>query len=90
MKYIGYIIISLTLIILMIMLFKRVKKYDEYQVSILSKSLIVAGGLSIIMLPIIMVMLLSDTNYTVEIIFLFAVIQWCGALIADLIYVIKY
>ena len=89
MKYIGYIIISLTLIVILIMLLKRTKKYDEYQVSILSKSLIVAGVLSIIMLPIMIVMLLSDPNYTIETIFLFAVIQWCGALIADLIYVIK-
>lgn len=90
MKYIAYIIIGLTLTILMLSITKRIKKYDEYQVSILSKSLIIAGLLSIIMLPIMLVMLLSDSNYTIETIFLFAVIQWCGALIADLVYVIKY
>lgn len=90
MKYIGYIIIGLTLTILLLMFFKRVKNYDEYQISILSRSLIVAGILSIIVLPIIMVMLLSDPNYTVETIFLCVVVQWFSVLISDLIYVIKY
>lgn len=90
MKYLGYIIIGLTLIILLLMVFKRMKKYDEYHVSILSRSLIVAGVLSIMMVPIIMILLLSDPNYTIETIFLFAAIQWCGVLITDLIYVIKY
>jgi hypothetical protein len=89
MKYIGYIMIGLTLIILLLMVFKRVKNYDEYQISILSRSLIVAGILSIIMLPIIMIILLSDPNYAIETVFLFAVIQWGGVLIADLFYVIK-
>jgi len=90
MKFIGYTIISLTIIILLLILFKKTKRYDEYQISILSRSLIVAGILSIIMIPIIMVMFLSDPNYTIETIFLFAIIQWGSVLIADLIYVIKY
>ncbi len=90
MKYIGYAIIGLTLTIFLLILLKRTKKYDEYQVSIISRSLIVAGIISIMMMPIIMVMLLSDPNYTVETIFLFTVIQWFGVLIADLFYTIKY
>ena len=90
MKYIGYAIIILTLVIILVMLFKPMKKYDEYQVSILSKSLIVAGILSILMIPIIMILILSDPSYVIETIFLFAVIQWFGALITDLVYVIKY
>lgn len=90
MKYIGYVIIILTLIIFLVILFKKTKKYDEYQFSILSGSLIVAGVLSIIMVPIIMILLLSDPNYTIETIFLFSSIQWCSVLITDLIYIIKY
>ncbi|MDU5108326.1 hypothetical protein [Clostridium sp.] len=89
MKYLGYIIIGLTLVILLLMIFKRMKKYDEYQVSILSRSLIVAGILSIISVPIIMIMLLSDPNYAIQTIFLFSIIQWFGVLISDLIYVIN-
>lgn len=89
MKYLGYIILGLTLVILVLMLFKRTKKYDEYQVNILSRSLLVAGVLSIMMIPIIMIMLLSDPNYTIETIFLFASVQWGGVLVSDLTYVIK-
>lgn len=90
MKYIGYAIIILTLIIILFMILKPTKKYDEYQISILSKSLIVAGILSILMTPIITILLLSDPNYAIETIFLFAIVQWLGVLITDLIYVIRY
>lgn len=89
MRYIGYAIIILTLVILLIMFIKPTKKYDEYQRSILSKSLVVAGVLSILIIPIIMIMILSDPNYAIETIFLFAVIQWFVVLVTDIIYVIK-
>jgi len=89
MRYIGYVIIILAFIILLLMLLKRTKKYDEYQFSLLSKSLIIAGILSILMIPIIMILILSDPSYTIETIFLFAVIQWLGVLTTDLVYVIK-
>lgn len=90
MKYIGYVIIILTLIILISILFKPTKKYDEYQISILSKCLIVAGLLTILMIPIVMIQILSDPSYAIVTIFLFAVIQWVSVLIIDMIYVIKY
>ncbi len=90
MRYIGYTIIILTLIISLLVLLKPTKKYDEYQLSILSKSLIIAGVLSILMVPIIMILLLSDPSYAIETIFLFAVVQWFGVLLTDMIYIIKY
>lgn len=90
MKYVGYAIIVLTLITLLFILFKPTKKYDEYQISILSKSIIVAGVLSILMIPVIIILLLSDPSYAIETIFLFAVVQWFGVLITDMVYVIKY
>jgi RsiW-degrading membrane proteinase PrsW (M82 family) len=89
MRYIGYAIIILTLIILLLMLFKRTKKYDEYQLSMLTKSLIIAGVLSILMVPIIMLLILSDPSYTIETIFLFAVVQWLVVLVAEIVYVIR-
>jgi hypothetical protein len=89
MRYIGYAIIILTLIILLLMLFKRTQKYDEYQLSMLTKSLIIAGVLSILMIPIIMLLILSDPSYTIETIFLFAVVQWLGVLVAEIVYVIR-
>ncbi|MBP3951785.1 hypothetical protein [Bacillus suaedae] len=90
MRFIGYLIIGLTIAIIIFILIKRSKKYDEYQVSILSKSLLVAGTLSILMIPFMMILLLSDSNYAVEIIFLFASIQWVSVLVSYLVYVIKF
>lgn len=89
MKFIGYLIIGLTLVILFFILVKRMKEYDEYQVSILGKSLFVAGFLSIIMIPFLMLMLLSDPNYSTETIFLFATVQWLGVLVSYLFFVVR-
>lgn len=71
------------------MFFKRPKKYDEYQLALLNKSLVIAGVLSVLSVPAIMVLILSDPSYAVETIFLFAVVQWLVILGADLVYVIK-
>jgi hypothetical protein len=90
MKFIGYLIIVLTIAIIVFILIKKRKKYDEYQVSILSKSLLVAGILSILMIPFMMILLLSDPNYAAETIFLFASVQWVSVLVSYLVYVIKY
>lgn len=89
MRFIGHLIIGLTIAIIILILIKRRKKYDEYQVSILAKSLLVAGTLSILMIPFMMVLLLSDSNYAVEIIFLFASVQWVSVLVSYLFYGIK-
>lgn len=88
MKYIGYVIIILSFIIVLLMFLKGIKKYDEYQLSMLNKSLITAGVLAILMIPIIMILIISDPSYTIETIFLFAVVQWLGVLAANLVYVI--
>lgn len=90
MKLIAYLIIGLTVAIVLFIVAKRKKKYDEYQVSILAKSLIVAGILSILMVPFIMILVLSDPNYRIETIFLFATIQWISVLVSYLIYVMKF
>ncbi|GAM16667.1 hypothetical protein [Mesobacillus selenatarsenatis] len=89
MKFIGYLIIGLTVVIIVFILLKRTKQYDEYQVSILAKSLLVAGVLSIIIVPFLMVMLLSDPNYSTEIIFLFATIQWVGVLVSYILFAVR-
>ncbi len=90
MRFIGYLIIGLTIAIIIFILIKRSKKYDEYQVSILTKSLLVAGTLSILMIPFMMILILSDSNYAVETIFLLASVQWVSVLVSYLIYVIKF
>lgn len=89
MKYVGYSIIVFTIIILSLALIKRSEKFDEYQVSILSKSILIAGIFSIGLVPIVMIMILSDPNYTIAVMFLFATIQWLGVLVTYLLYTLK-
>jgi hypothetical protein len=89
MKFIGYMIIGLSAVIIVFILLKRTKEYDEYQVSIIAKSLFVAGFLSIMMIPFLMIMLLSAPNYSTETIVLFATIQWLGVLVSYLYFVIR-
>lgn len=89
MKYIGYIMIVLTAIILVTMVIKKQKRYDEYQLSILNKLLVIVGIVSLIMLPIVLFILLSDPNYLIETLFLFALIQSFSVLLGNLVYTFK-
>ena len=89
MKFVGYFIITLTIVILIIAFIKRAKVFDEYQVSILSRSVLIAGILSIGLVPIVMIIILSDTNYTIATMFLFATIQWLGVLGTYFFYTLK-
>jgi hypothetical protein len=89
MKYIGYLIMGLAISIVLIIVLKRTKEYDGYQVSILVKSLMMAGVLSILMIPFLMIMLLSDPNYSVETIFLFATLQWFIVLFSYMVSVFR-
>lgn len=89
MKYIGYIIIALAIAIVILTLFRK-QKYDEYQVDILVQGLIAAGIITILLLPVALLLILSDPNYAIETMFLLLTIQWVGTLIVDLIYMAKY
>lgn len=89
MIYFGYVIIILAVVNVLLLLLKK-KKYDEYQVNILAKGLIAAGIISIIMLPIACILVISDPNYVIEILFLLLTLQWTGTLVVDLIYTAKY
>ena len=90
MKYVSYIMLLLLAVFLAVTLFKQQKRYDEYQMSILTKLIIVAGVVSMIMLPLMFFMVLSDPNYLVETLFLFITVQWLSVLIGNVFYTIKY
>lgn len=90
MKYIAYLMGFLTVCIIATMMLKKCKYYDEYQVSVLVRLMIVAGVVSMVMLPIMLFMLLSDRNYFVETLFLFVTVQWLAVLVSNLVYTIKY
>lgn len=88
MKYAGYITIILAAAIVLLTVFKR-RAYDEYQVNILAKGFIAGGIITVSVLPVILILILSDKNYTIEILFLFFAVQWLAVLLVDLVYTAK-
>lgn len=89
-KYFSIPILVLATLIIFINFFKRRIKYDEFQFSIILKSLAISGIITIIAMPIMLILILSDRNYALEVIFLFSFIQWIAILISDFIFTLKY
>lgn len=88
MKYIGYAYIGLTLVIAIISFIKK-QDYDEYQASILEKGIMIMGGAMVFLIPIALIMILSDPSYCIETMMFLVVAHWSIVLVADLIYVMK-
>jgi hypothetical protein len=88
MKYIGYAIIAITIVIVALTIFRK-RKYDEYQVNILARGFIIAGVITVFLLPVALILVLSDMNYAIESMFLLLTIQWLSVLVVDLVYVVK-
>ena len=86
-KYIGILFIILALTIAFFSL--KSKKYDEYQLNGLLCGLICCGLITILLIPICLLLILSDRNYVIEIIYVIATIDWLTVMTVDLIFVIK-
>lgn len=89
MKYIGYAYIILAAAITALS-FARKQNFDEYQTGILERGLIVAGILIACLFPLALLLILSDPNYAVETIIFLVIVHWSVALIADLVYILKW
>lgn len=89
MKYIGYAYIILAVVIVALS-FARKQNYDEYQTSMLEKGFIAAGIAMVCLFPLALLLILSEPNYSIETIILLVVVHWSVALLADLVYVIKW
>mgnify|MGYP000498300104 CR=1 FL=1 len=89
MKYIGYVFLFTALIIILLTLFKK-RKYDEYQVNVLGRCIMLAGLVTLLLLPIALIIILSDPNYAVATILFLLTAQWTSVLIMDIVYTVKY
>lgn len=87
-RYISMIFVVLTIFIVIFSVIKR-EKFDEFQFKGLIHSLTYCGLLSIFLLPISLLLIISDTNYAIETIYVIATIDWLTILIADLFHLIK-
>lgn len=86
-KYIGVLIIILTLLIIGLLIKQR-RPYDEYQSKILANCFMTAGLITICSVAFLLIYILSEHVGTVEKIILFTVIHWMSVLIADLVFIL--
>jgi len=89
LKYIGYAHIILALAVVVFSLIKK-QEYDEYQISIFEKGIMIMGATMVLLFPLALILVLSDRTYCVETLMLLCVAHWSIVLVADLIYAIKY
>lgn len=89
-KYIGIIFLVLTAVIVIKILLAKKKRYDEYQYSILKNALCIAGIISLILTPFILLNFLSVPNGLLESVLLLATVQWFVVLIYELIYAFRF
>jgi len=85
--YIAYILIAVTVLVVVLLLFRR-HPYDEYHTALLNGCLSVAVILTLIAIAIFYLMILSDPNGIVEKFTLFIIIHWSVVVLADLSFVL--
>lgn len=88
LKYIGY-VYFVSAFFIVIQSFIRKQDYDEYQVGILEKGFIVMGAIMVLLMPVMMILILSDPNYSVEAVMFLVVVHWSVTLIFDWFYIIR-
>lgn len=89
LQYIGYLYILFAVLIVIFSIVKR-RDYDEYQRSLLGKGILASGIAMMLLLPLCLLLVLSDKNYSVEFILFLIVAHWSILLIADLVFVIRW
>ena len=89
LKYVGYAYIIATGGIF-VLSFIRKRNYDEYQVGILTTSFIITGIILLLLFPVALWLIMSDSNYAVEALMFLVVIHWSVFLLVNLIYSVKW
>lgn len=72
MKYIGYLLLFFSLVIIVLYFVKRNAANERMKSQ---NVLMIGGGLSLLLYPILLMLVLSDSNYAIESVFLMGTIQ---------------
>ncbi len=86
MKYIGYLLLFLSLVICVLYFIKRNAANERMKSQ---NVLMISGGLSLLLYPILLLLVLSDSNYAIESVFLMGAIQCVASLAVVLIDIIR-
>lgn len=87
-KFVGVGMIGIAIVIDILSALRR-KKYDEYQVIVLEKVLLINGLFAAILFPLSLFALIFAPTYFVEITFGFILLQWVVIVIIEISYLIK-
>ena len=87
-KFVGVGMIGIAIVIDILSALRR-KKYDEYQVIVLEKVLLINGFFAAILVPLSLFALVFAPTYFVEITFGFILLQWVVIVIIEISYLIK-
>ena len=87
-KFVGVGMIGIAIVIDILSALRR-KKYDEYQVIVLEKVLLINGFFAAILFPLSLFALVFAPTYFVEITFGFILLQWVVIVIIVISYLIK-
>ena len=87
-KFVGVGMIGIAIVIDILSALRR-KKYDEYQVIVLEKVLLINGFFAAILFPLSLFALVFAPTYFVEITFGFILLQWVVIVIIEISYLIK-
>lgn len=88
LHYLGWGILASTAVILILSFTSRSQKLDEYQGTILTKAVIGAGFLSIILSPLLIIGLLSEPFFAIPLILFAVTLVWCFVLVAYLTFLL--
>ena len=87
-KFVGVGMIGIAIVIDILSALRR-KKYDEYQVIVLEKVLLINGFFAAILFPLSLFALVFAPTYFLEITFGFILLQWVVIVIIEISYLIK-
>lgn len=87
-RYIGLAMIAATMLVTTVSMLRR-KKYDEYQVNILGKILIINGLISTLLFPCSILFLTFVAGFYTEALFTTMLLQWLVILFQEIIYLVK-
>lgn len=89
-KFIAISYVVLTIIIILVFIFRKQNRGDEYQYYILRKSLGIVGFFSLLASPFLILMYLSVPNGLIEATLLLTAIQWFIVLFYELYIMFKF
>lgn len=90
LTYVGYGIFFLAFLIVLMTFSSRAKKFDEYQGSILTKVIFMAGLVVALFSPLVIVNILSEPHFAVPFILFGLTVLWSFIVVTYLFFLVRF